>query len=95
MYRFALALALIVAAAWPAAAGLPITEEPTPAPVRGQFECPPEEVCPLGDPSGCPVEKPLCCPVPPGRRRRRLNFYPSEVPSTGCCGMPGVDDYCD
>ena len=60
---------------------LPITEEPTPAPVRGQFECPPEDVCPLGDASGCPEDKPLCCPVPPARRRRRLNFYPS----TGCC----------
>ena len=36
MYRFALALALIVAAVWPAAAGLPITEEPTPAPVRAE-----------------------------------------------------------
>ena len=92
MYRFALALALIVAAARPAAAKSPITDAPTPAPVRGQFECPPEEVCPLGDPSDCPVEKPLCCPVPPGRRRRRLNFYQSEPTGPGCC-MADCDDF--
>ena len=85
MYRFALALALIVAAARPVTESP--TKEPTPTPV---FQCPPEDVCPPADCSTKP-EKPVCCPSSPGRRSRRLNFYPS----TGCCGMPGVDDYCD
>ena len=70
MYRFALALALIVAAARPAAA---LSEL-----------CPDELQCIVGDDSTCPFEEaPNCCPPPTGRRRR-LNFGKSE-PTVGCC----------
>ena len=70
MYRFALALALIVAAARPAAA---LSEL-----------CTSEDLCVLGDASTCPApDRPNCCPFPTGRRRR-LNFGKSE-PEMGCC----------
>ena len=72
MYRFALALALIVAAAQPAAALTPA--------------CPDILWCPLGDASTCPPDKTNCCPLPTGRRRR-LNFGKSDPgePGLGCC----------
>ena len=54
MYRFALALALIVAAARPAAA---------------LTECPDEFQCVVGDDSTCPLDL-KCCQFPTGRRRR-------------------------
>ena len=70
MYRFALALALIVAAARPAAALTPA--------------CFDDDLCILGEASTCPrPDRPKCCPLPPGRRRR-LNFGKSE-PTVGCC----------
>ena len=70
MYRFALALALIVAAARPAAALTPA--------------CPDEFQCIVGDDSTCPFEEaPKCCTLATGRRRR-LNFGNSE-PTVGCC----------
>ena len=80
MYRFALALALIVAAARPAAA-VPITEPPTPAAIIDV--CPPALECIVGDDSTCApfFDTPKCCPVGSGRRRR-LNFGKSTV---GCC----------
>ena len=84
MYRFALALALIVAAARPAAA-VPITEPPTPAAIIDV--CPPElSGCIVGDDSTCAIyeDTPKCCPVLPTGRRRRLNFGKSE-PTVGCC----------
>ena len=71
MYRFALALALIVAAARPAAA---------------LSECPIDLECIVGDDSTCAFEDTpdlKCCPLPTGRRRR-LNFGKSE-PTVGCC----------
>ena len=69
MYRFALALALIVAAARPAAA---------------LSECPDDLQCIVGDDSTCPFEEaPKCCPLGP-TGRRRLNFGKSE-PTVGCC----------
>ena len=69
MYRFALALALIVAAARNAAA---------------LSECPDDLQCIVGDDSTCPFEEaPKCCALPTGRRRR-LNFGKSE-PTVGCC----------
>ena len=70
MYRFALALALIVAAARPAAALTPA--------------CPDEFQCIVGDDSICHEFAPKCCPFPPTGRRRRLNFGKSE-PTVGCC----------
>ena len=69
MYRFALALALIVAAARPAAA---------------LSECPIDLECIVGDDSTCHEFAPKCCPFPPTGRRRRLNFGKSE-PIVGCC----------
>ena len=71
MYRFALALALIVAAARPAAALTPA--------------CPLDFECIVGEDSTCPFEEyPKCCSLPTGRRRRRLNFGKSE-PTVGWC----------
>jgi len=59
---------------------VPITEPPTPQ--KDEFPCDgPGLECPVGDASGCPDDLPACCPTSSGRRRRRLNFYPS----TGCC----------
>ena len=72
MYRFALALALIVAAARNAAALTPA--------------CPLDFECIVGDDSTCAFEDTpdlKCCPLSTGRRRR-LNFGKSE-PTVGCC----------